>query len=96
MVWRLYIWEENSVMQNDEILKKVDMLVDNKNLSTYFISKKTGVANSIIVRLRSGERQTRNLSLKVAIKLADLWDELVRNVELTGTNKVSKEVMHQH
>lgn len=52
---------------------KVQWVVDS-DITTYQFAKETGLANSVIVRLRSGERSIGKMSLDVAEKIGALYD----------------------
>jgi transcriptional regulator with XRE-family HTH domain len=48
--------------------KEIQKLMDS-NISSYKIGKETGVSNSIIQRLRNGDRAVGNLTLDTAEKI---------------------------
>ncbi|OFP25041.1 XRE family transcriptional regulator [Staphylococcus sp. HMSC057C08] len=53
----------------DELLKTVNELIENKEISSYRINKDTGVSYGNINDIRRGERKVENLTLKNAGKL---------------------------
>lgn len=57
-----------------KLKEKVRAVLDS-NLSQYAISKKTGISQGSLSELRNGKREIGNLTIDIAQKLADLYDE---------------------
>ena len=57
--------------------KNIEKLL-NSNMNGYYIANETGVAASVISRLRSGERTIDKLSLETAEKLSDFYEGFVK------------------
>lgn len=55
----------------------------NSNITLYEISKETGVSNSVISRLRNGEREIGKVTLETAEKLYEYEMERIKMNELT-------------
>ena len=56
-------------------LKEKVRAVLNSNLSQYEINKKTGVSQGSLSALRNGKKEIGRLSIDVAEKLADLYED---------------------
>lgn len=69
-------------------MRKVIENLLNSEITAYEISKQTGVSNSVISRLKSGERTIGKLSLDTAEKLYDYGTEIMKMNELE--NKMIK------
>lgn len=65
-------------MKNLEIKKEVQKLLDS-DITGYEIYKKTGVDQSVISKLRNGEREIGNLNVSTAQKLLDLYTKEIEN-----------------
>ncbi|WVX90605.1 hypothetical protein XccPhieta_gp70 [Xanthomonas phage SU1] len=55
----------------------------NSNITSYEISKKTGVSNSVISRLRNGEREIGKVTLETAEKLYEYEMDRIEMNKLT-------------
>ena len=55
----------------------------NSNITSYEISKETGVSNSVISRLRNGEREIGKVTLETAEKLYEYEMERIKMNKLT-------------
>mgnify|MGYP003362477614 CR=1 FL=1 len=58
-----------------KLIEKVQKLMDS-NITSYRISKETGVSASAIGATRRGTRRVGNLRLETAEKLGEFWDKL--------------------
>jgi len=58
-----------------KLIDKVKKLLDS-DITSYRISKETGVSVASIGATRRGERKIDNMQLKTAEKLGELWDKL--------------------
>lgn len=72
--------------------KTIEKLL-NSNLSSNHIATKTGISQSTISRIRSGERTIDNLTLKNAEKLYEYQKEIenMKNVKLIGNMSQNKD-----
>lgn len=58
--------------------EKIQTLIDNKRLSDYYIAQDTGLTLSSVQRIRKGDSNLDNISLKTAEKLAEYHDNVYR------------------
>lgn len=58
-----------------KLIDKVKKLLDS-DITSYRISKETGVSVASIGATRRGERKVDNMRLKTAEKLGEFWDKL--------------------
>jgi len=58
-----------------KLIDKVKKLLDS-DITSYRISKETGVSVASIGATRRGERKIDNMQLKTAEKLGEFWDKL--------------------
>ncbi|VDG19887.1 XRE family transcriptional regulator [Lactiplantibacillus mudanjiangensis] len=65
-------------MQEINIVREIQTLLDS-DLTAYRIGKDTGVDNTLIRRLKSGERPVENISVKVAQKLLDYRYKVIKD-----------------
>lgn len=56
-----------------KIVQNIEALL-NSDITANYIQKHTGINRSQITRLKKGERDIQNISLKNALKLNDLWE----------------------
>ncbi|MCI2773402.1 hypothetical protein [Staphylococcus petrasii] len=62
-----------------ELYKTIEKLIKNTDVSSYRISKDTGLSYGNINAMRRGERSIENLTLKNAEKLYNYQKEIERN-----------------
>ncbi|WP_410483037.1 helix-turn-helix domain-containing protein [Staphylococcus lugdunensis] len=63
----------------------------NSNITSYEISKETGVSNSVISRLRNGEREIGKVTLETAEKLYQFEMERIKMNKLTYVVDMNKQ-----
>lgn len=63
----------------------------NSDITSYEISKETGVSNSVLSRLRSGEREIGKLTLETAEKLYQFEMERIKMNKLTYVVDMNKQ-----
>lgn len=60
---------------NEDLLNKVKALLADTDITGYAVKKDTGIPYGKISALRLGNRSPEKLSLEVAIKLANYYDQ---------------------
>lgn len=67
-------------MMNEKTLReKIQVLIDNRNLSDHYISLDTGLTLSSVQRIRNGVAKLDNVTLRTAEKLAEYHDKVFPN-----------------
>ena len=64
------------VIEVSDIKDNIYKLLFESGLTNYQISKKTGIAQTTLSRFTRKESDIENMSLKNALKLNELWEEL--------------------
>lgn len=64
------------VIKVSDIKDNIYKLLFESGLTNYQISKKTGIAQTTLSRFTRKESDIENMSLKNALKLNELWEEL--------------------
>lgn len=59
-----------------DIKDNINKLLFESELTNYQISKKTGIAQTTLSRFTRKESDIENMSLKNALKLNELWEEI--------------------
>lgn len=59
---------------NMELRKKVEWIIES-DITTYQFAKETGLTNTVLSKLRRGEKEVGRLSLDVAEKFGKLYDD---------------------
>lgn len=58
-----------------ELREKVQWVIDS-DITTYQFAKDTGLTNTVLSKLRRGEKEVGRLSLDIAEKFGNLYDAL--------------------
>ena len=64
------------VIEVSDIKDNIYKLLFESGLTNYQISKKTGIAQTTLSRFTRKESDIENMSLKNALKLNELWEDL--------------------